>query len=72
MFNLTKNVDLIGHIHIAGVPGRHEPLDNSEICYPAIIDALKNCGYTGAVGLEYMPLRLPEDSLREITEKMPL
>lgn len=70
--NLSSGIDLIGHIHIAGNPGRHEPLDNSEVYYPAIINALKNCGYGGAVGLEYMPLRAPEDGLREIMEKMPL
>lgn len=70
--SLTENIDLVGHIHIAGVPGRHEPMDGSEISYPAIIDALKNCGYKGAIGLEYMPLRAPEAGLREILERMPL
>ena len=70
--NIARGIDLIGHVHIAGNPGRHEPLDNSEVCYPVIIDALKKNGYTGAVGLEYMPLRAPEEGLREILEKMPL
>jgi len=70
--NLTCGADLIGHIHIAGNPGRHEPLDNSEVCYPAIIRALKASGYGGAVGLEYFPLRDPEEGLKEILEKMPL
>lgn len=70
--NLTEGIDLIGHIHIAGNPGRHEPLDNSEVHYPAIINALKSCGYNGTIGLEYFPLRAPEEGLQEILEKMPL
>ena len=70
--NLTAGADLIGHIHIAGNPGRHEPLDNSEVHYPTIINALKACGYDGAIGLEYFPLRAPEEGLRQILEKMPL
>ena len=70
--NLTENIDLVGHIHIAGVPGRHEPLDSNEINYPAIMKALKSSGYSGAIGLEYMPLRAPEEGLCEILERMPL
>lgn len=69
---LTKNVALIGHIHIAGNPGRHEPLRDSEVCYPAVLRALKTAGYDGAVGLEYFPLAEPEEGLREILEQMPL
>lgn len=70
--NLTGNLDLITHIHIAGNPGRHEPLKDSEVCYPAVLAALKRAGFTGAVGLEYFPLGDPDESLREIMEKMPL
>lgn len=70
--NLTQGAECIGHIHIAGNPGRHEPLDNSEVSYPVIINTLKRCGYDGAVGLEYFPLRNPEEGLREILEKMPI
>lgn len=70
--NLTKNIDLISHLHVAGNPGRHEPTKNSEICYPSVLAALKAAGFTGPVGLEYFPLGDPEESLKEILEKMPL
>ena len=64
--NITPNIDLIGHIHIAGVPGRHEPLRDCEINYPVILQALRSLGYQHAIGLEYMPLYDAADGLREI------
>ena len=68
--NLTKNIDMIAHVHIAGNPGRHEPLIDSEVHYPTVIGALRSCGYDGAVGLEYFPLRDPEEGLRDILLRM--
>ena len=44
----------IGHIQIAGVPGRHEP-DQGEINYPFLLDLLDRLGYAGWVGAEYRP-----------------
>ena len=70
--NLTENLADICHVHIAGNPGRHEPLDRSEVCYPAVLQALREAGYAHRVGLEYIPLRDPDEGLREILEKMPL
>lgn len=52
--NITANLDIIGHFHSAGVPGRHE-LFNSEVNYPAVLAAIKASGYDGCFGLEYMP-----------------
>lgn len=46
--------DHIGHIQIAGVPGRHEP-DVGEINYPFLFDRLDALGYEGWVGCEYRP-----------------
>jgi len=55
--------DLIGHIQIADVPGRHEP-GTGEINYPFVLDHIACQGYQGAVGLEYHPSTpRPEDSL---------
>ena len=34
--------------------------------------ALKGAGCEGAVGLEYLPPRLPEEGLEEILRQMPL
>ena len=62
--NITKNLDLIAHLHSAGHPGRHE-LQFGENDYRVIFDAVDKAGYKGACGLEYGPLLEPEESLRE-------
>jgi len=53
---------LIGHYHLAGNPGRHEPF-LGEINYPAVIEAIRRTGYQGFVGLEYFPTLPPTESL---------
>jgi hydroxypyruvate isomerase len=45
----------IGHIQIAGVPGRHEP-DVGEINYRHLFALLDELGYAGWIGCEYRPL----------------
>src|SRR5215813_12648019 len=45
----------IGHIQIAGVPGRHEP-DVGEVNYAHLFALLDELGYKGWVGCEYRPL----------------
>jgi hydroxypyruvate isomerase len=51
---LTRWLNDIGHIQIAGVPDRHEP-DSGELnCY-ALFDLLDELGYKGWVGCEYRP-----------------
>ena len=51
---LTDNLDAIGHIHVADVPGRHEP-GTGEINYSRVFAALREAGYTGFVGMEFDP-----------------
>jgi hydroxypyruvate isomerase len=51
---LTNNIGLIQHIHAAGVPGRAE-LEIGELDYKQVFAALKKAGYTGYIGLEYVP-----------------
>jgi hydroxypyruvate isomerase len=67
--NLTQrivdNLDLIGHIHVADVPGRHEP-GTGEINYEHLFGVLRERGYRGYVGLEYHPLVDPAASLRAV------
>ncbi|MGH8800552.1 MAG: 2-oxo-tetronate isomerase [Casimicrobiaceae bacterium] len=53
---LRRWLPQIGHIQIAGVPGRHEP-DIGEINYYALFAHLDEIGYGGWVGCEYRPLR---------------
>jgi len=52
--NIEKNLDVIGHFHAAGVPGRGE-LFGSEINYPEIIKRIAAGGYSECFGLEYFP-----------------
>jgi hydroxypyruvate isomerase len=61
---ITENIDYIGHFHIAGVPGRHEPIDN-ELNYRFIVKEIEKTGYTGSFGLEYWPNMDHEESLRQ-------
>jgi hydroxypyruvate isomerase len=44
----------VGHIQIAGVPGRHEP-DEGELHYTWLLRKLDALGYPGHVGCEYRP-----------------
>ena len=60
---ITKNIDMIGHFHTAGVPGRHELGDDQEIYYPAVMRAIVKTGYTGYVAHEYSPVHDPIPSL---------
>ena len=52
--NITANIDLIGHFHAAGLPGRG-PLDESELDYRFIFDKIRKAGYTKYIGFEYFP-----------------
>lgn len=51
---LREHFANVGHIQIAGVPGRHEP-NVGEINYPYLFAQLDELGYTGWVGAEYKP-----------------
>jgi hydroxypyruvate isomerase len=51
---LRDLMPLIGHIQIAGVPGRNEP-DGEELNYPFLFDEIDRLGYAGFVGCEYRP-----------------
>jgi len=60
--NIEKNIDVIGHFHSAGVPGRHELMD-CELNYVEILKRIDAAGYKGAFGLEYSPSYDSADSL---------
>lgn len=64
---IEKNIDIIGHFHSAGVPGRAELFD-TEINYPAIIKKIDELGYDGCFGLEYFPKLDDTESLKRTLE----
>lgn len=51
----AKVQPIVGHIQIAGVPGRCEPDDRQEINYPYLFGLIANSGYEGWIGCEYRP-----------------
>jgi hydroxypyruvate isomerase len=65
---IEKNIDIIGHFHSAGVPGRAELFD-TELNYPAIIKRIDSLGYKECFGLEYFPrMKNCCDSLKSIRQ----
>jgi hydroxypyruvate isomerase len=46
--------DYIGNLHVADVPGRHEP-GTGEMNYPGIVRVLRELNYDGVIGLEAFP-----------------
>ena len=46
---------IIGHLHVAGVPGRGELDDSQELNYPAVMRAVADSGYEGFVAQEFLP-----------------
>jgi len=59
---LEQLMPVVGHVQIAGVPGRHEP-DVGEINYPYLFERLDALGYDGFVGCEYNPFGRTEHGL---------
>jgi hydroxypyruvate isomerase len=60
--SIEKNIELIGHFHSAGVPGRHE-LYSGELNYINILKAIDNTIYKEFFGIEYWPSTNSEESL---------
>ena len=62
---LHQNKEFIGHVHVAGNPGRGELDNKQEINFPPIMQALLDIGYKGYVGQEFIPTRDPFQGLHE-------
>jgi hydroxypyruvate isomerase len=60
---LDKNIDVIGLIHVADVPGRHEP-GTGEINYGSIYRKLAERKYRHIVAMEFHPTGDPVAALR--------
>jgi hydroxypyruvate isomerase len=61
---LEKNIDNIGLIHVADVPGRHEP-GTGEINYATIYRKLAELHYDSWIAMEYSPTQEPVASLAQ-------
>ena len=61
--HIRRNLDVIGHFHSAGHPGRHE-LWLGETNYPVILREIASSSYAGVFAFEYMPTLPPAQSLR--------
>ncbi len=59
---MSENIEKIGHMQLADVPGRHEP-GTGEINFENLFRAIDEMGYTGWIGCEYNPAGGTEDSL---------
>jgi len=64
---LEKNLDVIGLIHVADVPGRHEP-GTGEINYVNIYRKLGELNYRHAVAMEFKPTGDAVTALRAARE----
>lgn len=63
--NISRDMDLVKHIHLADAPGRHEP-GTGEINFKNVLKVVKEKGYNGHIGLEYIPKFNSLSSLQHI------
>ena len=59
---IREHVAHFAHVQIADSPSRNEP-GTGEIAFPRVLAALRDTGYEGYVGLEYIPTTNSHDSL---------
>jgi hydroxypyruvate isomerase len=64
---LEDNLDQLGYIHLADVPGSHEP-GTGELNCGNILKALDAMGYNGFVGFELLPSETDEKAMKAIKE----
>lgn len=61
---LEKNIEWVGLVHVADVPGRHEP-GTGEIDYESIYRKLAELNYSHWIAMEYYPTEEPVASLKK-------
>lgn len=67
---LRRYKGCIGHVHLADVPGRHEP-GTGGLDWKGIIRTLEEIGYSGDVGFEYSPSYDSDASLEAVKRLLP-
>jgi hydroxypyruvate isomerase len=61
---LVDNQDLIALVHMADVPGRHQP-GTGEVNYRSILQKLAEIQFSGKIAMEFLPVADPLKELRE-------
>lgn len=64
---LSRQIEHIGHIHVADNPGRHEP-GTGELDYERIFTAIATLDYDGYVSGEFTPKGDPDETARTFVE----
>jgi len=64
---LEKNIQHVGLIHVADVPGRHKP-GTGEINFANIFRKLRDLRYDHVVAMEFLPIGDPVEELRAARE----
>ncbi len=64
---LEKNIEHVGLVHVADVPGRHAP-GTGEINYQNIFRKLVELKYDRIVAMEFLPIGNPVEELRKARE----
>lgn len=68
---IRENIQYFSHIHVAGVPGRHEIDGSQEVNWRAVALAIADLGFKGFVAHEWTPVaKDPLASLRRAVELM--
>jgi hydroxypyruvate isomerase len=65
---LVKNIDEVGLVHVADVPGRHEP-GTGEIDYRNVYKKLAEVRYRGVIAMEFYPTGDVVETLRRAREE---
>jgi len=66
--NIREHLDVIGHLHVADVPGRHEP-GTGELHYANVLSAVEEAGYDGYTGFEFTPEHRSDAALESIADR---
>lgn len=67
---IAEHAQRIGHVQVADAPGRHEPGTGAAPILE-LVDALEHAGYTGGIGLEYVPAADTTGGLAWLRELVP-
>jgi hydroxypyruvate isomerase len=65
---LEKNIDEVGLVHVADVPGRHEP-GTGEVNYINVYRKLAELHYRGVIAMEFYPIGDVMETLRRAREE---